>query len=107
MLGIRASPLGRYILVLLRGAPSEIWAVSRPHCSIGSTEWTLFLPWAQMALSGAAGKPRMKPGLLLCLLWLPPGFLYCFVGPPSPATHCLIKLRMSRSQGVAIHEHTN
>ena len=28
MLGIRASPLGRYILVLLRGAPSEIWAVS-------------------------------------------------------------------------------
>ena len=27
MLGIRASPLGRYILILLRGAPSEIWAV--------------------------------------------------------------------------------
>lgn len=30
MVGIRASPLGRYILVLLRGAPSEIWAVSNP-----------------------------------------------------------------------------
>ncbi len=29
MLGIRASPLGRYILILLRGAPSEIWAVSQ------------------------------------------------------------------------------
>lgn len=28
MLGIRASPLGRYLLVLLRGAPSEIWLVS-------------------------------------------------------------------------------
>ncbi|KAL3161421.1 hypothetical protein ABBQ32_010311 [Trebouxia sp. C0010 RCD-2024] len=27
MVGIRASPLGRYILVLLRGAPSEIWAI--------------------------------------------------------------------------------
>ncbi|KAA6419923.1 MAG: hypothetical protein FRX49_10113 [Trebouxia sp. A1-2] len=27
MLGIRASPLGRYILILLRGAPSEIWAI--------------------------------------------------------------------------------
>lgn len=27
MLGIRASPTGRYLLVLLRGAPSEIWAV--------------------------------------------------------------------------------
>ena len=27
MVGIRASPLGRYILILLRGAPSEIWAV--------------------------------------------------------------------------------
>ncbi|KAK9829709.1 hypothetical protein WJX72_007460 [[Myrmecia] bisecta] len=27
MLGIRASPSGRYILVLLRGAPSEIWAI--------------------------------------------------------------------------------
>ena len=27
MLGIRSSPTGRYILVLLRGAPSEIWAV--------------------------------------------------------------------------------
>ena len=31
MLGIRASPLGRYILILLRGAPSEIWAVSQHH----------------------------------------------------------------------------
>lgn len=27
MLGIRASPSGRYLLILLRGAPSEIWAV--------------------------------------------------------------------------------
>ena len=27
MLGIRASPSGRYVLVLLLGAPSEIWAV--------------------------------------------------------------------------------
>ena len=31
MVGIRASPLGRYILILLRGAPSEIWSVSL-HC---------------------------------------------------------------------------
>ena len=28
MLGIRSSPLGRYLLLLLRGAPSEIWLVS-------------------------------------------------------------------------------
>lgn len=28
MLGVRSSPSGRYLLVLLRGAPSEIWAVS-------------------------------------------------------------------------------
>ena len=28
MLGIRASASGRYLLILLRGAPSEIWAVS-------------------------------------------------------------------------------
>ncbi|BDA45713.1 probable WD repeat-containing protein 11 at C-terminar half [Coccomyxa sp. Obi] len=27
MLGIRASPSGRYLLILLRGAPSEIWAL--------------------------------------------------------------------------------
>lgn len=27
MLGIRASPSGRYLLILLRGAPSEIWTV--------------------------------------------------------------------------------
>ena len=27
MLGIRASASGRYLLILLRGAPSEIWAV--------------------------------------------------------------------------------
>ena len=32
MLGIRASPTGRYLLILLRGAPSEIWAV-RPLLS--------------------------------------------------------------------------
>ena len=31
MLGIRASPSGRYLLVLLRNAPSEIWLVSLPH----------------------------------------------------------------------------
>ena len=30
MLGIRASASGRYLLILLRGAPSEIWAVSAP-----------------------------------------------------------------------------
>lgn len=29
MLGIRSSPLGRYLLILLRGAPSEIWSVSK------------------------------------------------------------------------------
>jgi hypothetical protein len=28
MLGVRASPSGRYILVLLRAAPSEVWTVS-------------------------------------------------------------------------------
>jgi hypothetical protein len=28
--GIRASPSGRYLLLLLRGAPSEIWAVRPP-----------------------------------------------------------------------------
>ena len=27
MLGVRASPSGRYVLLLLRGAPSEIWTV--------------------------------------------------------------------------------
>lgn len=27
MLGVRASPSGRYVLVLLRAAPSEIWTV--------------------------------------------------------------------------------
>jgi hypothetical protein len=32
MLGIRASPSGRYVLVLLLGAPSEIWAVRGPLC---------------------------------------------------------------------------
>ena len=32
MLGIRSSPSGRYLLVLLRGAPSEIWAVSFYAC---------------------------------------------------------------------------
>lgn len=37
MLGIRASPLGRYILILLRGAPSEIWLVSATkHCHAAS-----------------------------------------------------------------------
>ena len=30
MLGIRAAPSGRYLLLLLRGAPSEIWA-ARPR----------------------------------------------------------------------------
>lgn len=34
MLGIRASPSGRYVLVLLRGAPSEIWAVSESDLCI-------------------------------------------------------------------------
>ena len=34
MLGIRASPLGRYILILLRGAPSEIWAVTPLSASV-------------------------------------------------------------------------
>lgn len=36
MLGIRASPSGRYLLILLRGAPSEIWAVrpSLPQLSL-------------------------------------------------------------------------
>lgn len=36
MVGIRASPLGRYILVLLRGAPSEIWAVGDPSSDSSS-----------------------------------------------------------------------
>jgi hypothetical protein len=35
MLGIRASPSGRYLLILLRGAPSEIWAVSTLPSSCG------------------------------------------------------------------------
>lgn len=35
MLGIRASASGRYLLILLRGAPSEIWAVSgSPTCLV-------------------------------------------------------------------------
>jgi len=33
MLGIRASASGRYLLILLRGAPSEIWAVSYAYSS--------------------------------------------------------------------------
>lgn len=36
MVGIRASPLGRYILILLRGAPSEIWSVSLHHTAAPS-----------------------------------------------------------------------
>lgn len=32
MLGIRASASGRYLLVLLRGAPSEIWQVHAFPC---------------------------------------------------------------------------
>lgn len=27
MLGVRASPTGAYILLLIKGAPSEIWMV--------------------------------------------------------------------------------
>ena len=50
MLGIRASPLGRYILVLLRGAPSEIWAVRQPtlsalHVTALSDQQKLLSPW--------------------------------------------------------------
>lgn len=30
--GIRASPLGRYIIILFGGAPAEIWAVGHPTC---------------------------------------------------------------------------
>jgi hypothetical protein len=29
MLGIRASPSGAYVLVLLNGAPAELWAIGR------------------------------------------------------------------------------
>jgi hypothetical protein len=29
MLGIRASPSGAYILVLLKGAPAELWALGK------------------------------------------------------------------------------
>jgi hypothetical protein len=28
MLGIRASPSGAYVLVLLKGAPAELWAIT-------------------------------------------------------------------------------
>ena len=110
MLGIRASPLGRYILVLLRGAPSEIWAVSRPHCSTDGPDYTRFLPRPQMAIPGAADEPRMQPRPVALLLWSPPEVLYCSVGAFSPVSHCLNQLcpllRMSRFQGVATHEHT-
>ena len=30
MLGIRASPSGTYLLILLRGKPAEIWLVRGP-----------------------------------------------------------------------------
>ena len=36
MLGIRASASGRYLLILLRGAPSEIWAVSASSQGLSS-----------------------------------------------------------------------
>ena len=110
MLGIRASPLGRYILVLLRGAPSEIWAVSRPTAALAGLSRHIASRGLRWHCLQQLASPEWNPGLLLCLLWSPPEFLYCFVVASSPASHHLYRLcpslRILKLQGVAIHEHT-
>lgn len=61
MLGIRASPLGRYLLVLLRGAPSEIWLVRhsmalRTRCADAER---LFKKYVQVGGSGRPSRSRV------------------------------------------------
>jgi hypothetical protein len=57
MLGIRASPTGRYLLILLRGAPSEIWAVRALPC-------TSYVICSPRCLSCAARHSAVQPASL-------------------------------------------
>ena len=64
MLGIRASPLGRYLLLLLRGAPSEIWLVSyhqSPPLTVSNLTASTFFCCAKAApiSSQDAGQPAV------------------------------------------------
>lgn len=59
MLGVRASPSGRYVLVLLRAAPSEIWTVS--SCAhFESTRRSVPRPPCQAVRSGAAAGGALR-----------------------------------------------
>ncbi len=64
MLGIRASPSGRYLLILLRGAPSEIWAVR-----LSISYQFLYLPLLEGVLTFTLHNVR-PPGTLGLCLWL-------------------------------------
>lgn len=40
LVGVRASPLGRHVLLLFKGAPTEIWAIlPTARCVFGDQHW--------------------------------------------------------------------